>query len=316
MADPLIGEYEDRASFAGKFQNVGSLDQRRRRAQDLSEAQARHEERQAQEFENLQIQRPEVGRLMLGRSKEEQRTREARMKLGLEEQKFERQLSRDDKIDILNQQQLDLRRRSEDRMMRKEQLDLYRADKEEEDTLAFEEGELDLREKHGVGTPEYREGLLNLSVRLPFMNKSYRQDALKNVGYEDPDVAFRDAAERAKTTPGFRQTIRTPTGTMSVASPQKPTDELEKAKKENDRVRNLWDTAKRKGGDPSTIEYFEERVRESEKAVKALEEKAPAQGSQSTTEQAQTATSVRRKASDGSIWEFDPTTKQAIRKVE
>jgi len=77
-------------------------------------------------------------------------------------------------------------------------MDIDRAERELDDNFAYEAGEMQLREEFGLGTKEYREGVLGLAASLPYLSRQIRQESLKEVGFEDPDEAFRQASDFLK----------------------------------------------------------------------------------------------------------------------
>lgn len=207
MADKPYDPVAERALFAERFKGTTNLDQRRRFAQDITEAQARDQERRQQDFERLQVERPEVGRLMLAREKEDRTAREGFAKKDLAERKFQWDQEKAGRLEQLNAKRLEIQMRQEDRMLRKEALDLDALDKQEEDMLAIEDTEYALRQKFGPGTPEYRQGLVEAFISHPNVDKAYRQMALKESGFDDPDAAYEDAVIKMRDFPGSRATI-------------------------------------------------------------------------------------------------------------
>ena len=192
--DPLA----DRAAFAERFKGTGNLDQRRRFAQDISSAKAREEERDTAEFEALQQKDPQLMNAVTKRMSERRIGFERQQNLGLQERKFERQLDRDVTIDDLNERKFGLQEKTQAVQRRKALMDIDRAERELDDTFAYEAGEMQLRDEFGPGTKEYREGVAELAASLPYLNKQLRQESLKEVGFEDPEEAFKQASEFLK----------------------------------------------------------------------------------------------------------------------
>lgn len=207
MADAPYDPVAERALFAERFKGTTNLDQRRRFAQDITEAQARDQERRQQDSERFQVERPEVGRLMLAREKEDRAAREGFAKKDLAERKFQWDQEKAGRLDQLNTKRLEIQMRQEQRMIDKESRDLDKLDKQEEDMLAIEDTEYALRQKFGPGTPEYRQGLVEAFISHPNVDKAYRQMALKESGFDDPDAAYEDAAIKLRDFPGSRATI-------------------------------------------------------------------------------------------------------------
>ena len=197
-----MAEYDDpvadRAAFAQRFKSTGNLDQRRRFAQDISEAKAREEERDTAAFEALQRKDPQLMNAVTKRMSERRLGVERQQNLGLQERKFERQLDRDVTIDDLNERKFGLQEKTQSVQRRKALMDIDRAERELDDTFAYEVGEQQLRDEFGPGTTEYRQGIVELAASLPYLKKDIRQESLKEVGFEDPDEAFRQASDFLK----------------------------------------------------------------------------------------------------------------------
>ena len=197
-----MAEYDDplasRAAFAERFKSTGNLDQRRRFSQDISEAKAREEERDTAAFEALQRKDPQLMNAVTKRMSERRLGVERQQNLGLQERKFERQLDRDVTIDDLNERKFGLQEKTQSVQRRKALMDIDRAERELDDTFAYEVGEQQLRDEFGPGTTEYRQGIVELAASLPYLKKDIRQESLKEVGFEDPDEAFRQASDFLK----------------------------------------------------------------------------------------------------------------------
>jgi len=198
MADPLTDTLNRRAEFAAQFQDTTNLDQRRRYAQDLTDAADRQKELDAAEFERLQQKNPQLMNAVTARSKERRMGREGMEKQDLAERRFDRQLNRDVTVDDLNERKFQLQEKTGAVQRKKALMDIDRAERELDDTFAYELGEQQLREEFGPGSNEYRQGIVKLAASLPYLKKDIRQESLKEVGFEDPDAAFREATEFLK----------------------------------------------------------------------------------------------------------------------
>ena len=198
MADPLTDTLNRRAAFAQNFTSTGNLDQRNRFRQDISEAADRAKELEDAEFEALQRKDPKVMSAVTGRMKERRMAFEGQDRQALAERKFERQLDRDVTIDDLNERKFGLQEKTQSVQRRKALMDIDRAERELDDTFAYEVGEQQLRDEFGPGTTEYRQGIVELAASLPYLKKDIRQESLKEVGFEDPDEAFRQASDFLK----------------------------------------------------------------------------------------------------------------------
>lgn len=257
MADPLTDTLNRRARFASQFSGTTNLDQRRRYAQDLTDAAARQEELDREEFENLQIRNPEVGRLMLGREKEDRLAREAAVKSNLAERKFEDSLTRFDRTQNLREKQFDLQRASRELSDEKAALDIFRETKEKEQTLQFEKAEMELRESLGTGSQDYKRELTNLITKFPYLNKDYRTTVLKDLGHQDPDAALQGAYE------AMRSGAKRVTG-VPLPGGGKATFEAE-PKVDVDKELGIWQEKRAKAltlADPDYLKFTEDKVRE------------------------------------------------------
>jgi hypothetical protein len=265
----MAEEYDpvaQRASFARQFIGTTNLDQRRRFAQDISEARERDEERQQQQFEERQRADPRLMQAVTARRREQRQAQEGFERGDLARQRFEFEQGREQRANTIAQRRLELDTNREQRFMRKEQLEIDRLDREEDDTLAAEEDELKLREATTPGSSAYQRGVLDIFLRRPYVNKDYRNQALKAAGYADPEVAFKEAADAVEAG-ASRATAKLPGGGTATFTQEKR--DLPTVQKELTAARRLFATAK-KEAEPSNIEYAESLVRRLERETQGL----------------------------------------------
>lgn len=269
MADNEYDPVARRAAFAQNFQNTTNLDQRRRFAQDISEAKTRDDERQKQEFEALQIRNPKVGQLMLNREKEDRMAMEGFQKQNLAERRLQFEQEKASRMETLNNKRIELQMRTEERAMRKAEMDLEREDLRQKDEIGMEDTEFNLRQQFGAGSQQYRDGLLQAALHFKNLNRDYRNTALKMAGIEDPEAAFKAASEAVAANPGSRATsVPIPGGggaKISLTGPKPPAtqnvdEELSKAYAARDRAKQHQDEDYRV--------FTENRIRELEAAKK------------------------------------------------
>jgi len=233
MADNEYDPVARRAAFAQNFQNTTNLDQRRRFAQDISEAKTRDDERQKQEFEALQIRNPKVGQMVIARDREDRMLREGLQKQNLAERKLQFEQEKASRMETLNNKRIELQMRTEERAMRKAEMDLEREDLRQKDEVGMEDTEFNLRQQFGAGSQQYRDGLLQAAMHFKNLNRDYRNTALKMAGIEDPEAAFKAAfkaaSEAVAANPGSRATsVPIPGGggaKISLAGPEKSPDQ-------------------------------------------------------------------------------------------
>lgn len=224
----VVDPAEQRAVFAETFKDAGTLDQRRRRAQDIGEAADRVKARREQDFENLQIQRPEVGRMVTGRMAEERQNRESIIKSNLAQDRFTWEQEKAQRLEGLNERKLKLQQVQEDRMLRKTERELKDAERIELDTDAFERGEEELRSSGFMpGSREYREGVLNLGARHPYVEPGFRRGVYEGAKIQmDADEIQAELADIQAKSPGAAVTIG-PDGRPTIrASAKKPESDL------------------------------------------------------------------------------------------
>lgn len=262
--DPLAS----RAAFAQRFKNTTNLDQRRRFAQDISEAKAREEERAQADFERMQLQNPEVGRLVLAREKEERDARNQFAVRDLAERKFQWDQQKAGRMDALNAKRLDLQMRQEDRLLKKAEMDMDNADREEEATFAIQAGERGLREK-GIlpGSTAYKQSLMDLFIANPYANKELRRSALEAAGIPNPEEAYSAAADFVMQNPGSRVSgVPLPGGARgTLVSPKEQEQEevkidtarLDRIKKERSKLLGKKDATE---GDRDLLGYYDNEI--------------------------------------------------------
>lgn len=272
MADPLEEEIQRQASFARNFvRGTTNLDQRRRFEETITEAKRRTEERQRQEFEDLQARDPKVGNLVLGRQREARMAQNQRFQQGLSQERFALENERME-LGLRNEQRAIERERINNKKM---ELDLDRKLKEDADILEAEEAEFALREQFNPGSTEYRNGIMNIALGLTGLSKDYRDLMLKSAGFQDPDIAYQNALRITQENPGARVT-GVPVeggGRATIASP-KPA-----AKPDYDKqlmqAYALRDRLKKSADEDGRI-FIEGRIRELEDLKKGTSSGQPA----------------------------------------
>lgn len=256
MADKPYDPVTERAVFAEEFSGTTNLDQQRRFRADISAAAERTESRRKAEYEQMQRSNPELMRAETGRRREEREARQGFLKQNLAERKLQWETEKAGRLEQLNAKRTEIQIRQEDRMLRKEALDLDALDKQEEDMLAIEDTEYALRQKFGPGTPEYRQGLVEAFISHPNVDKSYRQMALKESGFDDPDAAYEDAVIKMRDFPGSRATIPLAGGgKATIVGPRAETDiDSQIAKAQDRRARAV------KSADPEYLAFAESEL--------------------------------------------------------
>lgn len=261
MADPIT----DRALFAQRFSGTTNLEQRRRFAQDITTAKAAEDERRAMEFEGQQRANPQLMNAVTARSRERRMLGEGLERGDLARQRLEFDQGKEQRANTIAQKKLQLDLGREDRFLRKEQLDIDRINREEDDTLAAEEDELKLREQVTPGSSAYQRGVLDIFLRRPYVNKEYRNMALKSAGFQDPEEAFKTAADAVEAG-ASRATVKLPGGGTATMTKQR---DLPTVQKELTAARNLFGLSK-KQMEPSNVAYAESLVRKLEEEVQGL----------------------------------------------
>lgn len=259
MADPIT----DRALFAQRFSGTTNLEQRRRFAQDITTAKEMEDERRAQAFEQAQRADPRLMQAVTARRRETRQLQEGLERGDLARQRLEFDQGREQRANQIAQKKLQLDLGREDRFLRKEQLDIDRINREEDDTLAAEEDELKLREQVTPGSSAYQRGVLDIFLRRPYVNKEYRNNALKAAGYLDPEVAFKEAAD-AKQAGASRVTVKTPGGVTATFTNEKR--DLSKVQNELSAARRMF----ARETEPSNKTYAESLVRRLEQEAQGL----------------------------------------------
>jgi hypothetical protein len=223
MADPLTDTLNRRAAFAQNFLNTGNLDQRRRFAQDISDAAERNKEREAAEFAELERSNPQLMNAVTGRMAEERLFEQGRQQAGLAERKFERLKERDVSVDRFQERSLKLREQANQRAIDEA---LFVQEEEEaanEAKLIVEMRESDIRRDKATppGSPAYKRKMLDLLIKNPDIRKETRDLWLKQIGFEDPDAAIAQAAALMSKDPNItRQSVKTGLGTVTMEKPE------------------------------------------------------------------------------------------------
>lgn len=302
MAD-IIDPTERRAVFAETFKDSGTLDQRRRRAQDISQAAERTKERRAQEFEQLQLNNPEVGRMVTGRMAEERQNRESIVRSNLAQDRFTWDQEKTRRLEDLNERKLKLQQRQEDRMIRKTETELKDAERFEFDTDAFERGEEELRGAGFLpGSSEYREGVINLAARHPYVKPDWRRTIFEGARIEmDADEAAAVLADIQAKNPGAAVTL-SPDGRPTIRQPaKKPEKSLTPSTGRMDALRTKIAREFEKKEDDRDTDYLN--------YLQSQFETEKAKGAPATPQATQGAT-IWRVDKTGKQWEYDAATKQ------
>lgn len=260
--DPLAS----RAAFAERFKNTTNLDQRRRFAQDISEARNREEERDQADFERMQLANPEVGRLVLAREKADQAARNQFAVRDLAERRFQWDQEKASRLEAINAKRMDLQMRQEDRLLKKAEMEMDRENRMEEDTLAVEDEEQRLRES-GVlpGSAAYKQGMVDIFLKRPYVDKQYRNMALEAAGIQDPEAAF-EAAANAIQAGASRASAKLPGGgTATFTSPKETKQEdvkidtarLDRIKKERSKLLGIKSPTE---GEKDLLGYYDNEI--------------------------------------------------------
>lgn len=213
MADQLTQLINRGAEFASNFKDAnegseyqGHISQRRRFAEDLSEAKARNDERLRMEFEELQRKDPQLMNAVTARRKEGRLADEGAMRQDLNERKFERILNRDVTVDDLNERKFQLQEKASRLAAQKQFLDMEDAEAQMEAELIVQARERDIRmdPKTPPGSTAYQRAVLDLLIKNPEIKKDTRTTWLKQAGIEDPDAAVKAATEFVEANPGSR----------------------------------------------------------------------------------------------------------------
>lgn len=256
---------ERRALFAQEFQGTTNLDQRRRFAQELSEAKARSEERDQALFEQEQRKNPKLMQAVTGRARERRMAIEGMDRADLAERKFTWDQEKAVRTQGLQERSLALRQMQEERLFNKAERDLADAEKIEADTLGVEEAEFDLRERNIMpGSSAYRDGVLNILARSPYVDPNYRRALVESAKINlDADELQAQLADLQEKFPGASFTIGTDGRPTIRQAPQKAAPnvdvdaELAKAYAARNRAK--------KSEDEDYRIFTENRIRELEK---------------------------------------------------
>lgn len=249
--------------YEPEFNGRTPLDTRRRRAQILTEAKAASEARDAALFEQQQRSNPNLMNAVTARDREDRMFREGVQRGSIARQRLEFDIGKEERANQIAQKKLQLDLGREDRFLRKEQLDIDRINREEDDTLAAEEDELKLREQVTPGSSAYQRGVLDIFLRRPYVNKEYRNMALKSAGFQDPEEAFKTAADAVESG-ASRATVKTPGGVTATFTNEKR--DLSKVQNELSAARRMF----ARETEPSNKTYAESLVRRLEQEAQGL----------------------------------------------
>jgi hypothetical protein len=315
MADPL----PDRAAFAERFKNTTDLDQRRRFAQDISSAKGREDDRRAAEFEQMQMQNPELMRSVTGRMRESRMDREGRWRADLNQQRFISQQERDARVQGINERRLALQEMQEQRHLNKAERELRDAERIELDTDSFERGEQELREKGYLpGSSQYRDGILNLGARHPYVDSAFRRGVYEGAKIQmDADDIQSELAELTAQNPNASFTIGPdgrPTVRVQAAKP-KPTQSAKIDLPRLDKLKaKVAEERAKSNPNAELIGYLDGEISEIDKQrVASKEEPAsttPAPSATTPAPAAAAASTVWRSDAQGNRFEYDAATKK------
>lgn len=308
----MADELDRRAAFAETFKNTTNLDQRRRFAQDISEAKAREEERANAEFEQMQRDNPELMNAVTRRQAERRMLGAEVNRRDLAERKFQWDQEKGSRLESLNAKRLEIQMRQEQRALNKEERELERLDLEENDMEAIDGMEIELRQMYGPNSPEYKQKMMEGLIRYPNLKKEKREAIAMQLGYQDPETALNSMNEFLKQ-PGARVTgVPLPGGGRGSITP--PDEDIDREILQVMAMREkAYDEATRAKAD-EVIQSLNAKKAKTQTAQPTQPAQQPTQASQPGTTVATTL--LRRQAPDGTIWLFDPSTKKAVRKEE
>lgn len=312
--DPLrYGDaVSDRARFAETFKDTTDLDQRRRYAQDISEAKVRDDERRKQEFQDLQRRNPAVKEAETKRMAENRLLDESLTKADLAERRFTWDQEKNFRTNQIDLKKAQVEQMKEQRLFDKADRELTDAARIEADTSAVEQAEFNLRDK-GLypGTKGYRDGLLNALAHAPNINPGFRSTLVDQAGIK------MDANELQQTLAGLKET--NPNASFTVGSDGKVTIHQPAAKADKpvdlqaqlDKAYAAREKAKKSEDEDYRI-YTEDRIRTLESQLKGNQPQTPT----STAKEGGQTSTVWRVGKEGTRWEYDATTKQPTGKFE
>lgn len=202
--DPIRDKQIDRnATWARTFRGTAAGDteqdrsRRRLYEQDISDAVERDKNRRAAEFESLQLQNPEVGRLVLQREKADRDARNQVLVRDLNERKFRWQQEKDNLTNEINQKRQELQLMQEQRLFQKAKRETEDLERIQLQTAAVEDGEAEMR-SFGLlpGTEGYAAGLASLLKDNPYIDNGYRKLLLDQAFIEVDPADFQAALAR------------------------------------------------------------------------------------------------------------------------
>lgn len=197
---------ERRALFAQEFQDTTNLDQRRRYAQELSEAKARSEERDKADFELMQRRDPKLMQAVTGRDREKRLREEVFFRSDLAERKFSWDQEKAIRGQALQERSIALREKMEQRQLSQAERELDDAFRIEDETDRFLQGEKGLRERGLIpGSSAYRNGLAQIMADNPYADPDIRKPFAEQSGITNPDDMQAMVAEiRSQFGPGVK----------------------------------------------------------------------------------------------------------------
>lgn len=264
----------DRAAFAQRFKNTTDLDQRRRFAQDITTAKQAEDDRLEAEFQAEQQRNPKLMDAVTKRMAEQRNAREGAQRRDLSERRFTWEQEKAGRMDSISQKKLELQQLQEMRLVDKADRELTDAIRSEKDTNEFVLKEGELRDRGFLpGSAEYRDGLLNIAARHPYVDPQFRRTLFEGSKIQmDADELQGELAQLQAQNPNASITLGAdgrPTFRVSPARADKPKDlqaELDKAFAARDRAKQHQDEDYRK--------YTEERIASLQSQMKG---QAPAQ---------------------------------------
>jgi hypothetical protein len=225
----IIDPYERRAAFAAQFQGTTNLDQRRRFAQDISTAKDRAEERAQIEFEQAQRANPKLMTAVTGRIKEQRMGEEWFQKANLAERRFQLDTSKAITAEDLANQRLSIAKSAEERALKTQALTLQQKEDAEQDAFNMRELEYKLRKDPSTppGSEAYKQRMLNGLLTFRSINKEDRNVILKQIGYEDPEMAWKNAVDFASKNPNARVSVPIGGGVRATIPPKAESKEID-----------------------------------------------------------------------------------------
>jgi hypothetical protein len=203
---------------------------------------------------------------------------------------------------------LDVQESAMDRALRKEARDASIALRTEEQTDSFENEIQGMIENNlNPHSRQFADGLAKAYAKNPYAEKSIVGQWFKNSKIEPtPEDFLAGLGELGDDPKNITATLGTNGWTFRAAPKPEASDKVRVDERTLDSLRAKMEDPKYQD-DPDYQAYLKERIQSVESRIK---------GAVETDQSKQSVAAVRRKAADGSIWEFDPETKKAIRKIE